>query len=91
MNQFIPLFVVNSQMFVIISNLWNITILGTTMSINDYIKSVDNQELKGILLKLRNELKKQDPLWEEIQPVLSSLYDKDVDVFNDVLPLIIQG
>ena len=59
------------------------------MTISDYIKSIDNQELKGILLKLRNELQKQGPLWEEIQPVLCSLYDKDIDVFNDVLPLII--
>lgn len=55
----------------------------------NYIKSLSNQEMKGILLKLKNELKRKGLLWEELKPLLRVLLEKDRQVFMDVMPLIL--
>lgn len=55
-----------------------------------YIKKIQDQELKGLLLKLKNELRKQDASWEGIKAILGTLYGKDSGVFSEVAPLIIK-
>lgn len=54
-----------------------------------YIKSITNQEIKVLLLKLKNEIKKPDVTWEEIKPVLTKVHEKDPVLFNDVMPLLL--
>ena len=54
-----------------------------------YIKSITNQEIKVLLLKLKNEIKKPDIAWEEIKPVLTQINEKEPDVFKDIMPIII--
>jgi hypothetical protein len=54
-----------------------------------YIKSITNQELKVILLKLKNEIKKPDVSWEEIKTVLIKLKEKDINIFKDIMPILL--
>jgi len=54
-----------------------------------YIKSITNQEIKVLLLKLKNEIKKPDVTWEEIKPILKKLNEKQPDVFKDVMPILL--
>lgn len=59
------------------------------MSLSEYIKNTQNQEIKVILLKLKNELNKEDVTWDQIKPVLKSLGKKDDTVLHDIVPLIL--
>jgi hypothetical protein len=59
-------------------------------SFDAYIRSIEDQELKGILLKLKNEMRKPDVPWETIKKILRSLMDKDKEVFKEVAPLILK-
>ncbi len=54
-----------------------------------YIKSITNQEIKVLLLKLKNETKKPDITWEEIKPVLKKINEKGPDVFRDIMPILL--
>jgi len=54
-----------------------------------YIKSITNQELKVLLLKLKNEIKKPDVSWEEIKTVLIKLKEKDINIFKDIMPILL--
>ncbi len=55
-----------------------------------YIKKIQDQELKGLLLKLKNELRRQDASWEAVRTILVTLYGKNSGVFSEVAPLIIK-
>ena len=54
-----------------------------------YIKSVTNQEIKVLLLKLKNEIKKPDITWNEIKPLLLQINLKQPGVFNDIMPILL--
>lgn len=58
--------------------------------ISIYIKNLKNQELKVLLLKLKNEIKKSDVTWEQIKDILLELLDKDKKVFAEIIPLILK-
>ena len=36
-------------------------------TLDTYIRKVGNQEIKGILLKLKNEIRKSDVTWESVK------------------------
>jgi hypothetical protein len=55
-----------------------------------YIRKMEDQELKGLLLKLKNELRKQDASWDGVRTILGTLYRKNSGVFSEVAPLIIK-
>ena len=55
-----------------------------------YIRNVDDQELKGVLLKLKNEMRKPDTPWEIIKTVLQSLLNKNKETLIEILPLILK-
>jgi hypothetical protein len=59
-------------------------------SFDAYIRSIEDQELKGILLKLKNEMRKPDVPWETIKKILQSLLDKDKEVLKEVALLILK-
>ena len=40
---------------------------------DSFVRSQKNQELKGLLLKLKNEIRKEDILWEDIKIILKSI------------------
>ncbi|HXG30408.1 MAG TPA: hypothetical protein VNK81_02070 [Thermodesulfobacteriota bacterium] len=59
-------------------------------ALGSYIRRIEDQELKGILLKLKNEIRKPDAPWGVIKTILRSLLDKDREVLMEVLPLILK-
>lgn len=59
-----------------------------SLSLDTYIKGVKDQEIKGILLKLKNELRRADPNKDTIEAILNSLKDKNSAIAQEVLPLI---
>lgn len=58
-------------------------------SLVKYISNLDNQEIKVLLLKLKNEISKPDVTWEQIKNIISNINDKDPDTVKDIVPLII--
>lgn len=58
-------------------------------SLDEFIRDIKDQELKGILLKLKNEIRKPDVPWIDIKTILKSLNNKDKDVLCKILPWII--
>ena len=57
-------------------------------TLDSYIRKVRDQELKGILLKLKNEVRKPDASWETVEALLNSLRSKNKEVHAEVLPFI---
>lgn len=60
------------------------------VTLDTYTKNMEDQELKGILLKLKNEIRKPDVTWDIIKPLLASLYEKDSKVFSETAILMIK-
>ena len=58
--------------------------------LDEYILNVTDQALKGILLKLKNEIRKPDTPWEVIRPILRSLHENYRDKLNEILPLLLE-
>ncbi len=57
-------------------------------TLDSYIRKIKDQELKGILLKLKNEIRKPDASWETIESLLASLRNKNKEVHAEILPFI---
>lgn len=60
------------------------------ITLDSFVRSQKNQELKALLLKLKNEIRKEDVLWEDIKGILKSIYDFDEDIFKTIIHLIIE-
>ena len=59
-----------------------------TQTLDTYIKSVKDQEVKGILLKLKNEIRRAGADRDTIEEIISSLKDKNSAIAEQVLSLI---
>ena len=57
--------------------------------LSSYIKNVTDQEMKVLLLKLKNEIKKEDVSWEQIRDILAAVGDKDAGTLKDIVPLLL--
>jgi len=55
-----------------------------------YIRNVENQEIKGILLKLKNEIRKPDVTWESVKSILISLKQKDTIITKEIFLLLLE-
>lgn len=55
-----------------------------------YIRRVEDQELKGVLLKLKNEMRRSNASWESVRAVLASLWNKKREALVEILPLILK-
>ena len=55
-----------------------------------YIRKVENQEIKGILLKLKNEIRKSDVTWESVKNILISLEHKDSKSAKEIFLLLLE-
>ena len=58
-------------------------------TLDSYIRKVEDQELKGLLLKLKNELRKPDAARESINNILESINRKNSKAFGEVAQLIL--
>ena len=54
-----------------------------------FIGEINNQELKVLLLKLKNELRKPDVQWEQIKLILKNIGGKDNKILKDIIQYII--
>jgi ABC-type uncharacterized transport system substrate-binding protein len=57
-------------------------------SLDTYIKGVKDQEIKGMLLKLKNEVRKTDADTDTIETIINSLKDKNRAIALEVIQLI---
>ncbi|NIP29099.1 MAG: hypothetical protein GTO02_00900 [Candidatus Dadabacteria bacterium] len=57
--------------------------------LSSYIKNLTDQEIKILLLKLKNEIKKEDITWEQIKDILSVINLKDNKILHDVIPFLL--
>ncbi len=55
-----------------------------------YIRKIDNQEIKGILLKLKTEMRKPDVTWETVKNILISLEQKDTVITKEIFLLLLE-
>ncbi len=55
-----------------------------------YIKNANDQEIKALLLKLKNELKKENVTWQNIKVLLNEIKRKNPEVLFDIIPLILE-
>lgn len=54
-----------------------------------YVKDLTDQEIKVLLLKLKNELRKEDVSWEQIREILAEIKSKDSRVLKDVILFLV--
>jgi len=59
-------------------------------TLDTYIRKIEDQELKGVLLKLKNEMRKPDASWEAVRTILSYLLNKNRKTLVEILPLILK-
>lgn len=59
-------------------------------TLDTYIRKVENQEIKGILLKLKNEMRKPDVTWESVKTILVSVEEKDPVMLKEIFSLLIK-
>lgn len=57
--------------------------------LSSYIKNVTDQEMKVLLLKLKNEIRKEDVSWEQIRDILAAVGRKDEETLKDIVPLLL--
>ncbi len=57
--------------------------------LSSYIKDVTDQEIKVLLLKLKNEMRKEDVTWEQIQQILAEIKSKDSRVLKDIISFLV--
>ena len=57
--------------------------------LSSYIKEVTDQEIKVLLLKLKNETMKEDVAWEQIREILAEIKGKDGRVLKDIVPFLV--
>jgi hypothetical protein len=60
------------------------------ITLDSYAKYIKDQELKGIVLKLKNELRKPDAAWDTVKPLLRTIYEKDEKVFSEIAVLLVK-
>lgn len=57
--------------------------------LSSYIKDVTDQEIKVLLLKLKNEMRKEDVAWKQIKEILAEIKSKDSNVLKDIIPFLV--
>jgi len=59
------------------------------MSFKGILKNTDDQVLKGLILKVKNETMKKDISWQGVYPHLLELLKYEEDIFNKVIRLVL--
>ncbi len=54
-----------------------------------YVKDVTDQEIKVLLLKLKNEIRKEDVTWEQIREILAEIKSKDSSALRDIISFLV--
>jgi hypothetical protein len=51
---------------------------------------MEDQELKGLMLKLKNELRRPEATWEPIKQILTAIRRKNSAAFTEISGLILK-
>ena len=54
-----------------------------------YVKDLADQEIKVLVLKLKNEMRKEDVAWEQIREILAEIKSKDGRVLKDIISFLV--
>tara|TARA_B100000579_G_scaffold20201_1_gene14211 strand:- start:2767 stop:2961 length:195 start_codon:yes stop_codon:yes gene_type:complete len=60
------------------------------MKFKDILDNTNDQVLKGLILKVKNESKKKEMLWSDLKVFLKELKEYDNEVFLKVSSLIVE-
>lgn len=58
-------------------------------ALSSYVKDVTDQEVKVLLLKLKNEIRKEDVEWGQIREILAEVKSKDPSTLKDIIPFLV--
>lgn len=58
-------------------------------ALSSYVKGVTDQEIKVLILKLKNEIRKEDMTWEQIREILAAIKSKDGSALKDIIPFLV--
>ncbi len=58
-------------------------------ALSSYVKDLTDQEIKVLLLKLKNEIRKEDVAWEQIREILAEIKSKDGSALKDIIPFLV--
>ena len=59
------------------------------MTFKEVLKQTDDQVLKGLILKVKNETMKDDIEWKIVRKTLKELLEYDEIIFSSVVALIV--
>ena len=59
------------------------------MGFKEIIQNIEDQKLKAIVLKIKNEGMKKELLFSELSPYLVQLHEYNLEIFNKVIILVI--
>jgi len=59
------------------------------MTFKEILKNTEDQVLKGLILKVKNETMKKDISWHETYPHLLELLKYDENIFDQVIRLVL--
>lgn len=59
------------------------------MSFKEIVQNIEDQKLKAIVLKIKNEGMKKELLFSELSPYLVQLHEYNLEIFNKVIILVI--
>mgnify|MGYP001210899372 CR=1 len=59
------------------------------MTFKEILKQTDDQVLKGLILKVKNETMKDDIEWKIVRETLKELLEYDEIIFSSVVALIV--
>ena len=60
-----------------------------TAALSSYVKDLADQEIKVLVLKLKNEIRKEDVTWEQIREILAEIKSKDGGALKDIIPFLV--
>lgn len=60
------------------------------ITLDSFIRSVNDQKLKGLLLKLKNDIRKEDTYWDDVKQSLKKISTHDTKTLQKVIPLILE-
>lgn len=58
-------------------------------ALSSYVKGVTDQEIKVLILKLKNEIRKEDVTWEQIREMLAEIKSKDGSALKDIISFLV--
>lgn len=60
------------------------------ITLDSFVRSVNDQKLKGLLLKLKNDIRKEDIYWDDVKQSLKKISTYDTQTLQKVIPLLLE-